>query len=300
MGCTSRAVHGRIQKLLGNLLFMFTISFIGCSWTQGHNIPYTHTYPYILHEKLNKSKELLTDDIKQTYSLYKRITELDVDIPKFKEKVQVINAGRSGASWVNYPQTIKYIHKKYNPNVYVIQHTTPDRGMLLWCSDKKKYSVITRDHDVYDNYIQLWDNSQCYYHLTQGMAEAIINGTQPDLTDHMFNEIERKSGLLKGNIIERVKYWYDHERLHPLTFEKYQETVEYCDMYVRRIGAEVIHMFWLDNSFVTDVPTNQVIVQRQIKDFDKLVVDNGYHFDKKGNTKLANLLINQFFKKEKI
>jgi hypothetical protein len=75
-----------------------------------------------------------------------------------------------------------------------------------------------------------------------------------------------------------------------LTFDKFEETVDYCDMYVRRLGKKIIHVFWLDDSFVVDVPTNQIIVQRQLKDFDKLVVDDGYHFDINGNTKVAELI----------
>ena len=247
---------------------MLKLAFIGCSWTQGLNIPYTNTYPYIVHELLNNSNK----------------------------KNQVVNAGRSGTSWLNYPQTLKYIHNKYDPDVYVIQHTTPDRGMLLWCSDKKKYSVITRDHDVYDNYIQLWDNSQCYYHLTPGMAESLVSGDKPDVTDHMFGEIQRKSGLKKDEVIGRVKYWLDHERLHPLTFDKYEESIEYCNLYVNSVDKKIINLFWLDNSFVVKTD-NQIIVEKEI-DFKKYVVDDGYHFGKEGNTNLAQLLINGYFDNE--
>ena len=35
---------------------MLKVSFIGCSWTQGYDIPYTHTYPYIVYEQLNECK----------------------------------------------------------------------------------------------------------------------------------------------------------------------------------------------------------------------------------------------------
>ena len=240
---------------------MFKTAFIGCSWTQGHNLHYTNTYPYIVHSILGEN--------------------------------QVINAGRSGASWFNYPQTVKYIHQKYDPDYYVIQHTTPDRGMLLWCSDKKRYSVITRDHDVYDNYIQLWDNSQCYYHLTVGMAEKLISGDDPETTDHMFEEIRRKSGMDKKEVINRVKYWLEHERLHPLMFDKYEESIEYCNLYVNSIGKKIINLFWLDNSFVIKTQ-NQIVVEKEI-DFKKYVVDDGYHFEKEGNTKLAELLKTRFF-----
>lgn len=240
---------------------MFKTAFIGCSWTQGHNLHYTNTYPYIVHSILGEN--------------------------------QVINAGRSGASWFNYPQTVKYIHQKYDPDYYVIQHTTPDRGMLLWCSDKKRYSIITRDHDVYGNYIQLWDNSQCYYHLTVGMAEKLVSGKSPEITDHMFGEIKRKSGLEKDAVVSRVKYWLDHERLHPLMFDKYEESIEYCNLYVNSIGKKVINLFWLDNNFVVKTD-NQIIVEKEI-DFKKYVVDDGYHFEKEGNTKLAELLKRRFF-----
>ena len=166
---------------------------------------------------------------------------------------KTINAGRSGASWINYPQTLKYIHKKYNPDVYVIQHTTPDRGMLLFSANKDKYQRITRDHDIYENYIQLWDNTQSYYHLTVGMAEQFLKNPQSDFVNHMLNEIKRKSSLAPGNIIERVKYWYEQERHHPLMFEKFEETVDYCDMYVKRLGKKIIHLFWLDDSFVVNM-----------------------------------------------
>ena len=247
---------------------MFTISYIGCSWTQGLNIPYTDTYPYILHEMLN-----------------------DSEIAN-----KTINAGRSGASWINYPQTLKYIHKKYNPDVYVIQHTTPDRGMLLFSANKDKYQRITRDHDIYENYIQLWDNTQSYYHLTVGMAEQFLKNPQSDFVNHMLNEIKRKSSLAPGNVIERVKYWYEQERHHPLMFEKFEETVDYCDMYVKRLGKKIIHLFWLDDSFVVNMngsingTDNQIVVQRELKNFDELVVDEGYHFERAGNTEVAKLI----------
>ena len=239
---------------------MLNIAFIGCSWTQGHKLHYTSTYPFIIHEQLNK------DNIKN----------------------QVINAGREGSSWFNYPQTLQYLHKKYDPDVYVIQHTTPDRGMLLFSSPKQKYQRITRDHDVYKNYIQLWDNTQSYYHLTVGLAERIVANEDTELVQHMLSEIKRKSSLESKDIIDRIKYWLEQERLHPLMFDKYQETIDYCDMYVKRLNKKVIHLFWLNDSFVIDVP-NKIIVQEQI-DFDKYVIDNGYHFDIKGNTKLATVL----------
>ena len=153
--------------------------------------------------------------------------------------------------------------------------------------------MITRDHDVYDNYIQLWDNSQCYYHLTVGMAEKLISGDDPETTDHMFEEIRRKSGLDKKEVISRVKYWLEHERLHPLMFDKYEESIEYCNLYVNSIGKKIINLFWLDNSFVIETQ-NQIVVEKEI-DFKKYVVDDGYHFEKEGNTKLAELLKTRFF-----
>ena len=237
------------------------IAFIGCSWTHGHNLPYTSTYPFILH-----------------YNLYKN-----------NKRNQVINAGREGASWINYPDTLKYIHGKYDPDVYVIQHTTPDRGMLMWCSDKAKYQKITRDHDVYDNYIQLWDNTQSYYHLTVGMAERLANDEQSDLIDHMFGEIQRKSNLTKDQIIARVRYWLEHERLHPLMFNKYNQTIEYCDMYVKSINKKVLHIFWLNDHFVPESLDNKIVIENEI-DLNKYSVDNGYHFDKEGNTLVADLV----------
>ena len=239
---------------------MLNIAFIGCSWTQGHKLHYTSTYPFIIHEQLNK------DNIKN----------------------QVVNAGREGSSWFNYPQTLQYLHKKYNPDVYVIQHTTPDRGMLLFNSPKQKYQRITRDHDVYKNYIQLWDNTQSYYHLTVGLAERIVANENTELVQHMLSEIKRKSSLESKDIIDRIKYWLEQERLHPLMFDKYQETIDYCDMYVKRLNKKVVHLFWLNDSFVVDVP-NKMIVEKQI-DFDKYVIDNGYHFDINGNTELATAL----------
>ena len=71
-------------------------------------------------------------------------------------------------------------------------------------------------------------------------------------------------------------------------FDKYQETIDYCDMYVKRLNKKVVHLFWLNDSFVFDVP-NKMIVEEQV-DFDKYVIDNGYHFDVKGNTVLATAL----------
>ena len=141
---------------------------------------------------------------------------------------------------------------------------------------------------MYDNYIQLWDNTQSYYHLTVGLAERIANNEQSELVQHILSEIQRKSSLTENEIIQRVKYWLEHERLHPLMFEKYKQTVDYCDMYVRRLGKKVIHLFWLDDSFVVDV-SDSIIVEKKI-DFDKYVIDTGYHFDKDGNTQLANII----------
>ena len=247
---------------------MLKVAFIGCSWTQGYNIPYTSTYPYIVHENLNK---------------YKVINK-------------VINAGRSGSSWVTYPSTMKYIDETYDSDIFVIQHTTPDRGLLCFASDQWKYQQITRGHDIYENYLQLWDNTQSYYHLTVGMAEQFLKNPQSDFVNHMLNEIKRKSSLAPGNIIERVKYWYEQERHHPLMFEKFEETVDYCDMYVKRLGKKIIHLFWLDDSFVVNMngsingTDNQIVVQRELKNFDELVVDEGYHFERAGNTEVAKLI----------
>ena len=99
-----------------------------------------------------------------------------------------------------------------------------------------------------------------------------------------------------GLDVERVKYWYEQERHHPLMFEKFEETVDYCDMYVKRLGKKIIHLFWLDDSFVVNMngsingTDNQIVVQRELKNFDELVVDEGYHFERAGNTEVAKLI----------
>ena len=116
---------------------MLNVAFIGCSWTQGYNIPYTSTYPYIVHELLNK----------------------------YKVENRVVNAGRNGSSWVTYPSTIKYINETYDADIFVVQHTTPDRGLLQFSSSQWKYQKIARDHDVYENYLQLWEPTQHLDHL---------------------------------------------------------------------------------------------------------------------------------------
>jgi DNA-binding XRE family transcriptional regulator len=76
-------------------------------------------------------------------------------------------------------------------------------------------------------------------------------------------------------------------------FDKYEESIEYCNLYVNSIGKKVINLFWLDNNFVINTD-NQIIVEKEI-DFKKYVVDDGYHFEKEGNTKLAELLKRRFF-----
>ena len=75
---------------------MLKIACIGCSWTEGVNIHHTHTYPYILHEKL------LEQNVKN----------------------QVINAGRCAASLDYYPYVIQFLEKEFNPDYYIIQLTT--------------------------------------------------------------------------------------------------------------------------------------------------------------------------------
>lgn len=253
---------------------MLNVAFIGCSWTQGYNIPYNHTYPFIVHELLNE----------------------------YKVNNRVINAGRSGSSWVTYPSTMKYMHETYDADIFVIQHTTPDRGLLSFASDQWKYQKITRDHDVYDSkdrsslgsYLQLWDNTQSYYHLTIGMAEQIIADEPSELVQHIFHEIQRKSTLTKQEIIDRVSYWYNQERHHPINFEKYSETVEYCNYYAKDKSKKIVNLFWLDDEFSKSFTNldNKIIVQNNI-DFDRYAIDAGYHFDDKGNKILAELLIPQ-------
>ncbi len=243
---------------------MLKVAFIGCSWTQGYNIPYTSTYPYIVHENLNK---------------YKVINK-------------VINAGRSGSSWVTYPSTMKYIDETYDSDIFVIQHTTPDRGLLCFASDQWKYQQITRGHDIYENYLQLWDNTQSYYHLTIGMAEQIIADEQSQLVQHIFHEIQRKSTLTKQQIIDRVSYWYNQERHHPINFEKYTQAVEYCNYYAKDKNKKIVNLFWLDDEFCKSFTNldNKIIVQNEI-DFNQYAIDSGYHFDEKGNKILAELLV---------
>tara|TARA_Y100000590_G_scaffold297354_1_gene335064 strand:+ start:9705 stop:10448 length:744 start_codon:yes stop_codon:yes gene_type:complete len=245
---------------------MLNVAFIGCSWTQGYNIPYTSTYPYIVHELLNK----------------------------YKVENRVVNAGRNGSSWVTYPSTIKYINETYDADIFVVQHTTPDRGLLQFSSSQWKYQKIARDHDVYENYLQLWDNTQSYYHLTIGMAEQIIADEKSELVQHIFHEIQRKSTLTKQQIIDRVSYWYNQERHHPLNFEKYTEAVEYCNYYIKDKNKKIVNLFWLDDEFCksfTNLP-NKIVVQNEI-DFKQYAIDSGYHFDDKGNKILAEVLIPQ-------
>ena len=117
----------------------------------------------------------------------------------------------------------------------------------------------------------------------------MIDNEDSDLINHMFSEIKRKSKLEKDQIIGRLKYWMEHERLHPLMFKKYDETIDYCDMYVKRINKKIIHIFWLNDHFVPENLDNKIVIENEI-DLNKYSVDNGYHFDKEGNTLVADIV----------
>jgi hypothetical protein len=124
------------------------------------------------------------------------------------------------------------------------------------------------------------------------MAEQIIADEQSELVQHIFHEIKRKSTLSKQQIIDRVSYWYNQERHHPLNFEKYTEAVEFCNYYVKDKNKKIINLFWLDDEFsrsATDL-SNRVVVQKEI-DFKQYAVDSGFHFNIKGNKKLAEVLV---------
>lgn len=245
---------------------MLKISFIGCSWTQGYNISYTDTYPYIVHKKLQ-----------------------EVNIEN-----HVINAGRSGASWHYHIPMMKYLEKTHDPDVYVIQHTTPDRAFLKFQSrvwEDQKQTIV---EDRKENYTTITEHTMSHFHFTAGLAKQII--TEPDYEwldgngQPLYPLLKKKFGLTKEQIRDRLSYWYTHEQHHPLTFERYIENAEYINNWVKLKNKKIVNIFWFNDEFSKLAYPNKIIVGDSLS-FDSFCVDEGYHFDVRGNTCLADLIM---------
>jgi hypothetical protein len=255
---------------------MLKIACIGCSWTEGVNIHHTHTYPYILHEKL------LEQNVKN----------------------QVINAGRCAASLDYYPYVIQFLEKEFDPDYYIIQLTTHDRMLLgLEAHDKKLDFGYDTTH--YDGYIKIWDNNKHWVHLSPGLGAGSSKHSNEavklqfaDAFDEIYKKHFVKENISPNKSEDEVKnffgLWWEHHMNSLVAKDKYYQNVDTIHKMIKHKKSKTF--YWINYRPQAE-GYNFPVVQDMFKDFDQLTIDKGMHFGKPGNLRLVDWLTPNIFGK---
>jgi len=254
------------------------IACIGCSWTEGvehdgKSINKEQTYPYALGVWLNNK------NINNT----------------------VYNAGRAACSVAFYPFMADYLLKEFNPDVFVIQITTHDRGILMLdpVLDNEKQMTFGWDQDA-DNYYKIWDNNTNLVHLSPGIGASASEHSDinewSNFVEHLWNT------RIKNRVAPELTYeafksyvatwWEQSKDSHYQNYYYYQQTYALIDQ-LQALGKKVIPFYWLN--YKPKLETSVFSVRQfpsienlfDDKTFKELQIDDGYHFGKQGNTKLV-------------
>ncbi len=261
---------------------MTKIACIGCSWTEGIAVDgqlmdHQDTYPYLLSKYLRENA---------------------------KNNV-MYNAGRSAAGTEYYHLVTDYLIKKFNPDIFVIQFTTHDRGILPLDPIDENEKRLNFGYDTIDNtYCKIWDNNKSIMHLSPGMgasASKHSSETQWDgLIDKIYNE------RIKGKMAPEVeldtlkKYialWWEQSKNSDIQKYFYYSHMYSLLDYLEELGKQVIPFHWMryKPEFRTKLfelrPYPSIEGFLGNKRFKDLTHDNGFHFGVEGHTTIVQELL---------
>ena len=160
---------------------MTKIACIGCSWTEGaeqnnDTIGNIETYPYILNQWLAKEGH---DN-------------------------KMYNAGRAGSGLAFYPFMTDYLLKTFDPDIFIIQITTHDRGIFPFdpIEDDRKEMKFGWDNE--NDYYKIWDNNVNVVHLSPGFGASASKHSKENRWEPIVKSIwERK---VKDRVAPELSY----------------------------------------------------------------------------------------------
>lgn len=253
------------------------IACIGCSWTEGaeqdnDTIGNTETYPYILNHWLqNKGYDN-----------------------------KVYNAGRASCSVAFYPFMTNYLLEQFNPDMFVIQITTHDRGIFPFDPIEDDRKKINFGWDSKNNYYKIWDNNVNLIHLNPGFGASASKHNKENRWETVVESMWEKK--VKDKVAPELSYenfknyiatwWEQSKDTQYQIFYYYQQTYSLIDQ-LQSLGKKVIPFYWLNHKpkLKTKMfPIRQYPSIENLFDdatFKSLQIDNGYHFGKDGNTRLV-------------
>lgn len=235
---------------------MNTIACVGCSWTYGYDLEREDTYPAILSDRLRYTR--------------------------------VINAGHCGADidYAVYAAT-KTI-EKYSPETILFQLTTLDRitlgtdGYDNFLNDR---FVDRRGEDIYsteDRYLGIGDNIK-----TKIAAGSYINTTKSrELSESKIKASETEYSSF-------IKLLFENVVFSNYNFYRVKNTLKLFDAYAKANDCRVYYFRWLDSTPIDKLCEGLNYIDKSVESSidGSLYIDNGFHFDRNGNTRLVDTFI---------
>ena len=210
------------------------------------------------------------------------------------------NAGRAGSGLAFYPFMTDYLLKTFDPDIFIIQITTHDRGIFPFdpIEDDRKEMKFGWDNE--NDYYKIWDNNVNVVHLSPGFGASASKHSKENRWEPIVKSIwERK---VKDKVAPELSYsdfktyiatwWEQSKDTQYQTFYYYQQTYALIDQ-LESLGKKVIPFYWLN--YKPELKTNLFPI-RQYQSvenlfdddtFKSLQIDNGYHFGKEGCTRLV-------------
>ena len=254
------------------------IACIGCSWTEG----------------VENTGEAIQKEETYPYALYLWLNNKGVDNT-------VYNAGRAACGVSFYPFMADYLIGKFNPDIFVIQITTHDRSMLMLdpILEGEKQMRFGWDHDD-DKYYKIWDNNTNLVHLSPGIGASASKHSEVDQWNPFVEYLWKTR--IKDRVTPELTYeafknyvatWWEQSKDSKYqAYYYYQQTYNLIDQ-LEALGKKVIPFYWINYKPKLETkifPIRQFPSVENLFDnetFKSLQIDNGYHFGKKGNTKLV-------------
>ena len=249
---------------------MKNILALGCSWTIGHNIDYTQTWPYLLYTYLSEHFE----------------------------DIHITNGGKAGSSIQYVNSMIDDIGKDYD--AIIIQCTTSDRNEygLNGILEKELRDISYTKRSK--NYTEVLRDDLTEFQVNPGMAWSVNDRFNKQYErDPYFDKIARTikehhvPDFDKKELLDFVKGWSTLHMHSRSQIRQYKDTVRSISHKLQ----DTPHLFfnWLNNTPVTPNVNYVGNVQHTVN-MQKLVIDNGFHFDEKGNDKVAEFLLDPVIK----
>ena len=269
----------------------FKIACIGCSWTEG-----TVVMEPKIEKKIN-AKQGICQSHKTTYPYI-----LKQFLSKKNCEATVYNAGRAGSSVHFYPFMTDYVLEQFDPDVFVIQITTPDRNFMKLDLLLEEQNQMQFGHDEEEKgYYKIWDNNVNLIHLSPGMgwcAPLTASRDRHSMTDtsklfwktiaqdkkelkETFNDIVERmwKDRIKGKVApdislsefsDYVSIWWEQEANNQ-NYNKYQflNTLYSLIDQLEAKGKKVIPFFWFHSREYNNFKS-QLVPLRQYPSVEKL------------------------------